>query len=466
MINAESNSDGGSGERGAADEKRYRAISLWLDRYPHPLTPRPALDGDTEADVAIVGAGFTGLWTAYYLQRADPTLRIVVVESEIAGFGASGRNGGWCSALFPASWDRIEHNHGRAAALAMRAAMIDSVDQVGAVAAAESIDCGFARGGTLSLARSAAQLTRARQEVADARRFGDDLEFLPAARASERTGAAGVLGATFTPHCAAIDPGALVRGLADVVERRGVRIAERTPATDITPHRISTPKGTVRADVVVRATEAFTTALPGHRRDLAPIYSLIVATEPLDAERLAAVGLADRETFTDFGHLLCYGQRTADGRIVFGGRGAPYHFGSSVAAANDRNERVFAGLRRSLVANVPCPAGRRIHPRVGWCGGRPTRLARIGRPRPVHRPGLGRRICGRRGVDHQPRRTDPRRSDHLDVTPNSRACRGSAIARGDGSPSRCASSASTPACRRPGSPTPERPGPDVRPASE
>ena len=353
MINAES----GSGGADSADERRYRAVSLWLDRYPHPLTPRTALDGDTEADVVIVGAGFTGLWTAYYLQRFDPTLRIVVVESEIAGFGASGRNGGWCSALFPASWDRIEHDHGRGAALAMRAAMIDSVDQVGAVAAAEGIDCGFARGGTLSLARSAAQLTRARQEVAEARRFGDDLEFLPAARARERSSAADVLGATYTPHCAAIDPGALVRGLAEVVERTGVTIAERTPATEITPHRVSTPHGTVTAEVVVRATEAFTAALPGHRRDVAPIYSLIVATEPLDVGRLAAVGLADRETFTDFGHLLCYGQRSADGRIVFGGRGAPYHLGSSVAPANDRNERVFAGLRRSLVAMFPALEG-------------------------------------------------------------------------------------------------------------
>ncbi len=133
--------------------------------------------------------------------------------------------------------------------------------------------------------------------------------------------------------------------------------------------------------MVVRATEAFTAALPGHRRDLAPIYSLIVATEPLDAERLAAVGLADRETFTDFGHLLCYGQRTADGRIVFGGRGAPYHFGSSVAAANDRNER---RLRRrcggpSSRCSRPCEGVAFTH---AWGGavGCPTRLARIGRP--------------------------------------------------------------------------------------
>ncbi len=85
----------------------YRDVSLWLDRFPGSLTPRPALPGDIRCDVAIIGAGFTGLWTAYYLQRADPSLSIAILEKEIAGFGASGRNGGWCSALFPTSWQRI-----------------------------------------------------------------------------------------------------------------------------------------------------------------------------------------------------------------------------------------------------------------------------------------------------------------------------------------------------------------------
>jgi glycine/D-amino acid oxidase-like deaminating enzyme len=241
--------------------------------------------------------------------------------------------------------------------MAMRRAMIESVAEVGAVAELERIDIDYARGGTLSFARSPAQLIQARREVAEIRAIDDDLELLPAARVRERAGAAGVLAATLTPHCAAIDPGALVRGLADVIERRGVRIVEQTPAIELAAHRITTRHGAVRADVVVRATEAFGSALPGHRRDLAPIYSLIVATEPLGQDRLAAIGLARRETFTDFGHLLCYGQRTADGRIVFGGRGAPYHFGSSLSPANDRNEAVFARLRGSLVRMFPALDG-------------------------------------------------------------------------------------------------------------
>ena len=338
----------------------YRGLSLWLDRVDDALKPRPSLDGDVTADVAIVGAGFTGLWTAYYLQRADPTLRIVLLEKEIAGFGASGRNGGWCSDLFPASWDKIARRHGRAAALAMKAAMRGSVDEVGAVVSAEGIDCGWALGGTIAFARSQVQLERAAAEVEHAHSWGDtedDLRLLSAADSSEIAAADGVLGSTFTPHCATIDPGALVRSLADLVVSRGVQLYEATPVTEIRPHRVVTEHGTVSADVVVRATEGYTSALPGARRELAPIYSLIVATEPLDEATLTAVGLRDRPTFADHRHMICYGQRTADGRIVFGGRGAPYHFGSVTSPQFDREPHVFESLRHNLIDMFPALTG-------------------------------------------------------------------------------------------------------------
>ncbi len=338
----------------------YRGVSLWLDQHPGPLDPRPQLPGDTDADVAIVGAGFTGLWTAYYLHRADPSLRIVVLEREIAGFGASGRNGGWCSALFPTSWSRIAREHGRPAALAMRRAMQDSVSQVLSAAQREGIDCGSAHGGTVTFARNLAQLDRARREVEESRAWGgsdEDLRLLDADEAGSVAGVTAPLGALYTPHCAAVNPAALVRGLADRVEAGGVCLYEHTAVEDIRPHRVLTSHGTVRAEVVVRATEAFTVDLPGHRRDLLPIYSLIVATEPLTPDRLAAVGLTDRPTFGDLGHVTCYGQRSADSRIVFGGRGAPYHFGSSIGPANDRNDRVFSRLRHAVSELFPALRG-------------------------------------------------------------------------------------------------------------
>src|SRR6476659_4548373 len=161
------------------------ALSYWHDSLSpgDDLTPRPALPGDGEVDVAVVGAGFTGLWTAYYLLEADPSLRVVVLDAETAGFGASGRNGGWCSALFPASLAKTASLPGssRADALALHAAMRATVDEVLAVAAAEGIDARAQKGGTVSLARTPAQLRRARHEVSSARTWGrgpDDVRLL------------------------------------------------------------------------------------------------------------------------------------------------------------------------------------------------------------------------------------------------------------------------------------------------
>src|SRR6266496_6845610 len=150
----------------------YRKLSFWLDTVPGTLTPGVRLDGDVDVDVAIAGAGYTGLWTAYYLSRAEPGLRIAVCEREIAGFGASGRNGGWCSALFPASLGKLARMAGRPAAIAMYRAMQQTVDEVGRVTAVEGIDCHWSKGGTVQLARSGPQWERASAEVGQARAFG------------------------------------------------------------------------------------------------------------------------------------------------------------------------------------------------------------------------------------------------------------------------------------------------------
>jgi glycine/D-amino acid oxidase-like deaminating enzyme len=334
----------------------YRKLSFWLDSVPGSLAPGPPLAEDIEADVAIAGAGLTGLWTAYYLSRANPALRIVMCEREIAGFGASGRNGGWCSALFPASLAKLERMTGRDQAIAMHRAMQATVAEVGKVAAAESIDCHWAQGGTVQLARSPAQLARAQEEVAEARDYGfgdDDLTLLTVAEARALAGADGVLGGTYTPHCAAIHPGRLARGLADIVRQRGVALYEQTPVLRIRPGLLATPGGTVRARHVIRATEGYTSRLPGLRRAIAPVYSLMIATAPLPPFIWDQIGLAGRPTFGDLRHLVIYGQRTADGRLAFGGRGAPYHLGSAIRPGFDRVPRVFEALRRTLTDLFP-----------------------------------------------------------------------------------------------------------------
>ena len=334
----------------------YRKLSFWLDTVPDMLEPGEPLGGDTDADVAIAGAGFTGLWMAYYLARRDPALRIVVCEREIAGFGASGRNGGWCSALFPASLGKLARMSDRDGAVAMQRAMHATVDEVGAVAAAEGIDCDWAKGGTVMLARSPAQLERAKAEVEEAREFGfgeADLRSLGADEAASMAGATAVLGGTYTPHCAAIHPARLARGLLTAVRKAGVSVYERTPVLSLSPGRIVTPHGSVRARYVVRATEGYTPGLPGLRRAIAPVYSLMIATEPLGTRAWEAIGLAGRPTFGDLRNLIIYGQRTADGRLAFGGRGAPYHLGSSVQPAYDQVPAVFAALRQTLAELFP-----------------------------------------------------------------------------------------------------------------
>jgi len=347
----------------------YRTRSFWLgDLGDDALVPRPSLAGDTSVDVAVVGAGFTGLWSAYYLLEREPGLRVAVLEAEIAGFGASGRNGGWCSALLAMDWAQVAATSSRDAAIALQRAMFATVDEVGRVAASEGIDCHFAKGGTITLARSPLQLDRLRSAVERARRWGfgdDDLRLLTRTEARARIAAEGVHGARFSPHCAAIHPARLARGLARAVEARGGRIHERTRVEEISPGRIRTDHGVVRAEHVIRATEAYTARLPGERRTLAPLYSFVLATDPLPAAFWAEVGWAGRETLDDGRPLLIYAQRTADDRIVLGGRGAPYHFGSRIADRFEGDRCVHDELATVLSELFPSASGVGVAQRWG-----------------------------------------------------------------------------------------------------
>ncbi len=346
----------------------YRQLSLWWDGLAGPIGVREPLPGDLDVDVVVVGAGFTGLWTAYYLAEADRSLRIAVVDRDVVGFGASGRNGGWCSALFAVSEERLDRTAGSGSGAAMRTAMEATVDEVGRVVDAEGIDCDFSHGGTVVLARSGAQLQRARDEVAAARLRGvteESLRFLSAKEARGMIGASDILGGTFTPHCAAVNPARLVRGLAEATERLGVTIYEQTEATAIRAGAVETSRGTIKATTVVRATEGYTRSLRGEERTLVPVYSLMIATEPLPDAFWDSAGLRNRETFSDHRHLVIYGQRTADGRMAFGGRGAPYHYGSAIRPEFDQDPGVHRALRSTLVDLFPDLADATITHRWG-----------------------------------------------------------------------------------------------------
>nr|WP_231861750.1 MULTISPECIES: FAD-dependent oxidoreductase [Frankia] len=350
---------------------------MWHDTAGPAPAPRPRLVGRLTADVAIVGAGFTGLWTAYHLRRDDPTLRVAVVERETAGFGASGRNGGWCSALFPV----------QSMAPAMRGPLAATIDDIDAVCRAEGIDCDLVKDGFLELATTPAQLTRLRASLLAALpavassppspslpssppsptspSLPSSPTWLDADQAARLVRVPGALGGILDPQCAALHPLKLVRGLAAAAQRHGVELFEHSPAESIDPGRVVLADGEIQAGVVVRATEGYTPALPGLRRELAPVYSLVIATEPLPESVWAEIGWYRRVTLSDGRRLLIYAQRSADGRIVLGGRGAPYHFGSRTSPAFDSSPAVFEHLRRALATLFPAAANARITHRWG-----------------------------------------------------------------------------------------------------
>src|SRR4051794_4687729 len=264
--------------------KDYGSYSFWLDNSGDDLTPRAPLDGSTEVDVAIMGAGFSGLWTAYHLLRRDPSLNVLVVEREIAGFGASGRNGGWCCADFPAPPATLIKRYGPQAARDVSLAMIDSVDNVGQVCAEEGIDAHYAHGGALLVARASYDLPLLKESLEEYRSIGleDRVSLLGAKEAAEHMRVKDITGAFHIHDGAAIQPARLARGLARAVERRGGRIVEGTTVTDYeggSRPRLITDLGEVRARrAIVLAGEAYMSRLRKLHRHVIPMTSHIVIT--------------------------------------------------------------------------------------------------------------------------------------------------------------------------------------------
>ena len=327
----------------------------------------------------MVGGGFTGLWTAYYLKQLDPSLSVVVVERHHVGFGASGRNGGWVVAEFACGLDKYAAMSSHDEAFRLVRELHASVDEIGRVVRAEGIECGFHKGGTIRFARNAAQLERQRQEVAHEHAAGftnDDFRLFSPDQTRSIAAADGILGGLFFAHTAAVDPGRLVTGLAAACEDAGVTIVERTTVESVGDHVVHTDRGDLRARHVVQATEAYTRDLDGERRRLLPVYSRMIATEPLTAEQWAEIGLDDRPTFADDRYMVIYGQRTEDGRsrsVAVGSRIC----GGRVSIRNPRcgptrtpvstplcsNSSLNSAASASLTGGVVCSRSRVTGPR-------------------------------------------------------------------------------------------------------
>lgn len=340
-------------------------VSYWFAEIGMPTQSDP-LDGDAEADVAIVGAGYTGLWLAYYLSRSHPELRIRVLE-RFAGFGASGRNGGWLTNSITGGHAYYAKRHGRDAAAALQLALNDTVDEVIAVAEREDIDAEVRKGGSLIVARNRAQLARADEFDKDAGAWPEEgFQRLSPTETDARVRVAGSLGGLWQPHCARIHPAKLASGLADVVRRQGVRIHEGTRVERIVPGEAITARGRVRARHVIRATEGYTANLRGEHRRWVPLNSAMIITEPLPASAWEEIGWSQSDTLEDLSHVYAYAQRTPDGRIALGGRGNPYRFGSQTDTDGDVPATTVAGLTGILHSWFPAAAATPIA--HGWSG--------------------------------------------------------------------------------------------------
>jgi glycine/D-amino acid oxidase-like deaminating enzyme len=344
-------------------------VSFWYADIGGVPAYRPPLPGDTVADVCIVGAGYTGLWTAYYLKKADPSLRVVIVEKEFAGFGASGRNGGWLSGGFGWSREKYAKNASRGAVIDMQRAMLGTVEEVIAVAEAEAIDADIRRVDNITVATNVAQLERAKAEYEEARHWEvpeERLAFIGADEARARIAIKDVLGAFVVRNVARVQPAKLVQGLAAAVSRLDVPIYEQTQVLAIEKGKVTTDRGAIRAEKIIRATEGFTAGIPGHERLWLPLNSAIVVTEPLPESLWKEIGWAGYEVLGDAAHAYCYAQRTREGRIAMGGRGVPYRFRSRTDERGRTQQATIDKLHDILTRLLPQTRGLRLD--HAWCG--------------------------------------------------------------------------------------------------
>ncbi|CAI8820044.1 NAD(P)/FAD-dependent oxidoreductase [Pseudomonas sp. IT-P294] len=306
----------------------WRTISLWMDQLDEPLLARPALERDLDVDVAIIGAGYTGLWTAYYLKRLAPSLEIAIVEAQTAGFGASGRNGGWLMGNLLGE-DRLLAESPAEQRRASFNLLHNIPDEVEIVIEREGIDCDYLKGGVLYCA------ARYPEQEVSLRLYLDklysqgltesDYRWLSPEQLAQQIRVAKPYGGIYAPHVATIHPAKLVRGLARTVERMGVKIYENSAVTQWQSGSLRTDKAQVRSRWIVPAVEGYATTLPPLGRYQLPVQSLMVATEPLSAATWDEIGLSRGQAFSESSRQVTYGQRTADNRLVFGARGG-YQF--------------------------------------------------------------------------------------------------------------------------------------------
>lgn len=332
-----------------------RYDNYWLTT--EPVDAGPPLSGDTSCDVAIVGAGYTGLWTAHFLKQAEPALDIHVLEADYAGAGASGMNAGFVQMTAGKVLRRMLWYYGREKAGGVYKSIARSILELGRFCKRNGIDAEFDSTGILQVATDKKQLARIQLQIARANRAGAGaFQLLDARQARELIGSPAVLGA-LRVNGALVNPHRLVRGLAGVVRSQGVWIHERTPVTTIAKSgdkwEIKTPNGTVTASKVVVATNAWQGTFPELHARQYPIWNYLMVSEPLSEQRLAQVAWPGREGVATSLSFSTAARLTTDNRVLWAG-GLWYRFGNrETDPRHHRHDAAFDRLHQSFQGFFP-----------------------------------------------------------------------------------------------------------------
>lgn len=345
----------------------YTDKGLWHATYGE-YAPDPPLSGTATADVAIVGGGFTGIATAYWLLKEDPSLKVTVLEQEVVGYGASGRNGSFAMTVVGLGLDLLAKIKGRDRAIAAQRYLERAVDLVGELVEQENLDCDYMRTGFLRMATTPAYEKKIRHEIEFARSLGiEGIQWLDRDEARARVNSDHYRGAWWEPRMALVNPLKLVREMKRVATGLGATVHEHTPveAIDRTGggFTLRTPGGTVNTEKLVLATNAYSHLFPMVGRKQVPAWTWVVATEPLTEEQLEPVRWDGFEGVEDARNLIHYYRRTTDNRILMGG--GPVGFGYGKDMNRDSNPAAWRHLEEHIGDLFPSVAGARIEHRWG-----------------------------------------------------------------------------------------------------
>jgi glycine/D-amino acid oxidase-like deaminating enzyme len=335
-----------------------RRLPYWLDQ-PSAPRPLPPLAGTQAADLAVIGGGFSGLWTALLAKERDPGRNVVLVEGRRIAWGGTGRNGGFCSASLTHGLSNGLDRFAREMPALERLGR-ENLDQIEQAITRYGIDCDFARTGELTVATAPWQLAGLAQTAQAARSLGTNLTLLDQGQVRAELNSPTYLGGLWDADgCATLDPARLAWGLRAACLAAGVRIYEHTPVLAIGSRsagdrlELRAPHGTVLADRVALAPGAFAPLLRRLKYLIVPVYDYVLMTRPLTGPQLASIGWRNRQGVGDAGNQFHYYRLTADNRILWGGYDAVYYYGSRIAAELDQRQQTFDALAEHFCATFP-----------------------------------------------------------------------------------------------------------------